>query len=172
MLPEDENWMQFNFDFIGVQNYTREVVKHSCFVPFIQAKIVGADKREKHRTEMNWEVYPKSIYKMLLKYSKYPEIKNLIVTENGSAFPDEVINDRVPDVERRSYLHDYLDQILRAKSEGVNVNGYFVWSFLDNFEWAEGYRPRFGLVHVDYNTQKRIIKDSGKWFSNFLSNFS
>ncbi|HRG36226.1 MAG TPA: family 1 glycosylhydrolase, partial [Chitinophagales bacterium] len=69
---------------------------------------------------------------------------------------------------RIQFLKDYLKQILRAKKEGVDIGGYFVWSFMDNFEWAEGYHPRFGLVHVDFKTQQRIIKDSGKWFSEFL----
>jgi beta-glucosidase len=75
----------------------------------------------------------------------------------------------VNDPKRLSYLQSNIAEILKAKNEGVNVQGYFVWSFTDNFEWAEGYRPRFGIVHVDYETQKRIIKASGHWYSNFLS---
>jgi beta-glucosidase len=74
----------------------------------------------------------------------------------------------VNDPKRLQYLQDYLVQVLKAKNEGCNVNGYFVWTLTDNFEWAEGYHPRFGLVHVDHNTQKRTIKASGKWFASFL----
>ncbi len=102
----------------------------------------------------------------------------MIVTENGAAFPDEVLNGEVNDEERKQYLQQHIAQVLRAKNEGVNVNGYFVWSFTDNFEWAEGYTPKFGLVHVDFNTQKRIIKSSGYWYSKMIqrstaaSNFS
>ncbi|HND83228.1 MAG TPA: family 1 glycosylhydrolase, partial [Chitinophagales bacterium] len=81
---------------------------------------------------------------------------------------DSLVNGNINDTNRIQFLKDYLKQILRAKKEGVDIGGYFVWSFMDNFEWAEGYHPRFGLVHVDFKTQQRIIKDSGKWFSEFL----
>lgn len=73
------------------------------------------------------------------------------------------------DPQRVQYFEAYLAQVLRARREGINVDGYFAWSFLDNFEWAEGYRPRFGLVHVDHSTQKRTIKSSGHWFRHFLA---
>ncbi|MEJ7680296.1 MAG: family 1 glycosylhydrolase [Segetibacter sp.] len=92
----------------------------------------------------------------------------MIVTENGAAFPDVVVNNEVDDEKRKTYLHQYIAQVLRAKQEGINVKGYFVWSFTDNFEWAEGYQPRFGLVHVDFKTQKRIVKSSGYWYSKLL----
>jgi beta-glucosidase len=75
----------------------------------------------------------------------------------------------VQDTDRLNFLQNYLRQVLRAKNEGVNVGGYMVWSFMDNFEWAEGFKPRFGLVHVDFETQQRTVKDSGLWFQNFLA---
>jgi len=90
------------------------------------------------------------------------------VTENGAAFPDFVSNGKVDDAKRVEYIRQHLRQLHRAKSEGVNVNGYFVWTLTDNFEWAEGYRTRFGLVHVDFDTQRRTIKDSGFWYRDFL----
>jgi beta-glucosidase len=105
---------------------------------------------------------------MLKKYAAYPNIPEMIVTENGAAFPDKVVDGAVHDENRLQYLQNHLQEVLRAKREGVNVNGYFVWTFMDNFEWAEGHHPRFGLVHVDFKTQKRIIKDSGYWYRNFL----
>jgi beta-glucosidase len=117
---------------------------------------------------MRWEIHPPAIYHMIKKFAAYPQIKNIIITENGSAFPDEVTDGEVNDPKRLQYLQDYLSQVLKAKNEGCNVNGYFVWTLTDNFEWAEGYHPRFGLVHVDHTTQKRIIKASGKWFAEFL----
>ena len=163
----DEAKLPFNMDFIGIQNYTREMVAWSYFTPFIWAKIVKANKRNVESTVMNWEVYPECIYEMLTKFSTYP-FKEIIVTENGAAFPDEVINGVVNDEERQLYLQQHIEQVLRAKKEGVNVNGYFVWSFTDNFEWAEGYHPRFGLVYIDFATQKRIVKSSGYWYSNLL----
>ena len=72
------------------------------------------------------------------------------------------------DPARRAYLQAAIGQVLRAKQEGVDVGGYFAWSLTDNFEWAEGYGPRFGLIHVDYETQERIVKDSGRWYQQFL----
>ena len=98
--------------------------------------------------------------------------KEIIVTENGAAFPDVVMNGKVNDHQRINYLEQNILQVLRAKQYGVNVNGYFVWSLTDNFEWAEGYKPRFGLVHIDFDTQKRIIKDSGYWYSKFIKSNS
>jgi beta-glucosidase len=166
--PNDEKLLQYDFDFIGIQNYTREIVSHSYFVPLVNAKIVKANKRNVPYTQMNWEVYPESIYHILKKYDNYPQIKNLIVTENGSAFHDKLIDGIVIDDERTNYLNSHIEQVLRAKHEGVKVNGYFVWTFTDNFEWAEGYQPRFGLVYVDFKTQQRIIKQSGYWYKQFL----
>ncbi|MBO9572439.1 MAG: beta-glucosidase [Chitinophagaceae bacterium] len=164
----DEKKLAFNLDFTGIQNYTREVVTHSYLTPLLQARIVKAPARKVETTSMKWEVYPESIYMMLRKYGNYKNIKEIIITENGAAFPDQVENGTVNDVKRKQYLQHYLAQVLKAKREGVRVNGYFVWTFMDNFEWAEGYHPRFGLVHVDFATQKRIIKHSGYWYSNFL----
>ena len=159
-------------DFIGVQNYTREIVAFSPFTPLIWAKVINAEQRNVETTLMNWEVYPESIYEMLLRFSKYKNFKEIIVTENGAAFPDVVMNGKVNDHQRINYLEQNILQVLRAKQYGVNVNGYFVWSLTDNFEWAEGYKPRFGLVHIDFDTQKRIIKDSGYWYSKFIKSNS
>ena len=164
----DEQLMQHDFDFIGLQNYTREVVKHSYLTPFINAALIPAQKRNVECTAMNWEVYPKAIYNLLKQFSEYKNIPQLIITENGAAFNDTLINNKIYDDRRILYLQEHLREILKAKQEGVNVQGYFVWSYLDNFEWTEGYRPRFGLVYVDFENQKRIVKNSGKWFAEFL----
>lgn len=167
---EDEKDLVFTMDFIGVQNYTREMVAHSSFMPFMKAKIIKANKRDVETTLMNWEVYPESIYNILKKYAAYENMPPLIVTENGAAFSDELKNGEVHDPKRIQFIKDTICQVMRAKKEGVNVSGYFVWTFLDNFEWAEGYYPRFGLVYVDFATQKRIIKSSGNWYARFLQN--
>ncbi|GGG87344.1 beta-glucosidase [Parapedobacter pyrenivorans] len=170
MLADDERLMPFDFDFIGIQNYTREVVKHSYFVPYIRARLVPAKRRKVPRvTEMGWEVYPEAIYEMIKKFSDYPNIPKLYITENGTAFPDCVTDGSVADHQRVQYLQDHLSQVLRAKQDGLNVHGYFVWTLTDNFEWAEGYHARFGLVHVDFETQQRVVKDSGKWYGAFLA---
>ncbi len=168
ILPGDEILMKADFDFIGIQNYTREIVKHSWYTPFLKAKIISADKRSVPITAMNWEIYPESIYNVLKQFGSYAEIKKIIITENGAAFNDTVVDEKVEDFHRKEFLENYLQQVLRARKEGVCVEGYFVWSLLDNFEWSEGFYPRFGIVHVDFETQKRTIKASGAWFKEFL----
>jgi beta-glucosidase len=170
MKPGDPELMKFDFDFIGVQTYTRIMVKHKGIIPVIQAVPVSPKKRKVMQiTEMGWEVYPEGIYRALKFYDKYP-LKEIYVTENGAAFKDVPTDGKVHDTQRIEFFKEYLKQVLKAKNERVNVKGYFVWSLMDNFEWAEGYRPRFGLVYVDYKTQSRIIKDSGRWFKDFLGN--
>ena len=109
----DERNLQFDMDFIGIQNYTREIVTASYLVPYVWAKLVKADKRNVEKTEMNWEVYPESIYKMLHQFSKYKT--PILVTENGAAFEDVVVGREVNDVARRAYLQQYIQQVLRGK---------------------------------------------------------
>lgn len=167
--PGDEDKLSFDFDFIGLQNYTREIVKYSFFTPYIGATLVKAEKRDVELTDMKWEVYPPAIYHMIAQYNRYTNIKKIIVTENGAAFPDVVTGDAVDDPKRIAYLQTHLGQVLKAKQDGLKVDGYFVWTLTDNFEWAEGYHPRFGLVYVDFETQKRIIKGSGHWYARLLA---
>jgi beta-glucosidase len=165
----DEQRMVFDFDFIGVQNYTREVVKYSSLIPFLKGRYISPKKRGAPEiTEMNWEVYPEGMYRILKKIGSYSGVKKIYITENGAAFPDILNNDSVNDPKRTNFIKDYLNQILKARQEGVNVRGYFVWSLLDNFEWSYGYKPRFGLVYVNFKNQDRIIKDSGYWLKEFL----
>ncbi|MES2064762.1 MAG: GH1 family beta-glucosidase [Bacteroidota bacterium] len=166
--PGDEDNISFDFDFIGIQNYTREIVKYSFFTPYIGANLVKAEKRNVELTDMKWEVHPPAIYHMIKKFNAYPQIKKIIITENGAAFPDTVINGKVDDPKRVKYLQTHLQQVLKAKQEGCKVTGYFVWTLTDNFEWAEGYHPRFGLIYIDFDTQQRIIKSSGHWYAALL----
>jgi beta-glucosidase len=166
--PGDEENIKFDFDFIGIQNYTREIVKYSFFTPYIGANLVKAEHRNVELTEMKWEVHPPAIYHVIKKFNAYPQIRKLLITENGAAFPDEVVDNKVDDPKRVTYLQTHLQQVLKAKQEGCKVSGYFVWTLTDNFEWAEGFHPRFGLVYVDFKTQRRIIKSSGKWYANLL----
>jgi beta-glucosidase len=168
IFPGDIEAMKFDFDFIGIQLYTREIVDYSYLTPYIHASIVQAKNRNVEITEMGWEVYPPSIYEIIKKFNKYPGIRQLYITENGAAFPDEVKEGVVDDPKRAAYLQNYLEQVLKAKNEGFKVGGYFVWTLTDNFEWAEGYHTRFGLIYVDFDTQQRIIKSSGKWYADFI----
>jgi beta-glucosidase len=168
MQDNDKEDIIFDFDFIGIQNYTREIVKNSWLMPYVNASLIKAENRKVPITEMKWEVYPEAIYYMIKQFNQYPQIKKLLITENGSAFKDELQNGAVKDERRKQYIQQNLQQILKAKQEGLNIEGYFVWTLTDNFEWAEGYHPRFGLIHVDFETQKRTIKESGLWFKSFL----
>ena len=170
MYPHDEKKLAFDMDFIGLQNYTRELVCYAPLMPFVKAKIIKASKRNVPHTLMDWEIHPPCIYHALKRYNNYKGIKEIIVTENGAAFSDNYEDGKVNDGERVKYLQDHIAQVLQAKQEGVKVNGYFVWTLMDNFEWAEGFYPRFGLVYVDFATQQRIVKNSGRWYSQFLKN--
>lgn len=168
MLEGDAEKLAFDFDFIGLQNYFRVIVKHSYFAPVLWLEEVSARKRNVPLTAMGWEVAPDGMYEILKQFGKYPNIREIIISENGAAFDDVLENGEVQDHKRIQFFEEYLAYILKAKNEGVKIGGYLAWSLLDNFEWAEGYGPRFGLVYVNYENQERIIKDSGKWFAKFL----
>lgn len=169
MKDRDELDLKANLDFIGIQNYTREIVASAWYVPYLRARLINAKKRGVNHTEMHWEIYPESIYEMLAKFSAYNSEIPLVVTENGAAFPDKWSGEFVvSDPQRVDYLKKHIAQVKRAIEAGIKVNGYFVWTLMDNFEWAEGYRPRFGLVYVDFESQRRILKESALWFSSFL----
>lgn len=163
----DEERMVFDFDFIGIQYYFRSVVEKSI-IPGIRAIERKASVREVDANEMDCEIYPEGLYHILKKFSRYEKIKNILITENGTCIPDKVENGHVHDQKRIDYFKDHLNAVLKAKQEGVNVNGYLAWSPTDNFEWDKGFRTRFGLVYIDFQTLKRTVKDSGLWFKEFL----
>lgn len=171
MLPGDEEKLEFDFDFFGLQNYFRTVARFSLWPPVMWANQVKAKKLVEDAseiTEMGWEVNPKGMYHILKQFGEYG--KPLIITENGAAFEDTLNADgTIHDPLRTKFYQDYLQNVLQAKQEGVDVRGYFLWTFMDNFEWAEGYEPRFGIVHNDFETQTRRIKDSGLWWQRFLN---
>lgn len=161
--------MKFDFDFIGLQNYFPITVKYNPLIPMLKASEVKAARRKVARTDMGWEINPDSFYRMLKRFSAYEGLKEIIVTENGAAFKDQILNGEIKDELRVQYFKDYLSALLRAKKEGVKISGYFAWTLMDNFEWSEGYGARFGLVHVNFKTQSRTIKNSGYWYMNFLN---
>lgn len=161
--------VKFDFDFIGVQNYFPVVVKHNPFVPYVNAWEVKASSRKVPHTAMGWEINPTSFYNILKRFWKYGGVKEIIVSESGAAFADKLVNGQVYDEQRMLYHQQYLQALLQAKKEGVRIKGYFAWTLTDNFEWAEGYNARFGLVHVDFKTQLRTVKQSGYWWRDFLS---
>ncbi|HJV19747.1 MAG TPA: GH1 family beta-glucosidase [Sediminibacterium sp.] len=160
--------MQFNFDFIGIQNYFSLTVKHSPIIPYLHATEVKASTRKVPHTALGWEINADSFYRMIRRFWHYGSVKEIIVTEGGAAFKDVLNNGIINDELRIDYFNQYIASVLKAKKEGVNVSGYFAWTLTDNFEWSEGFHAKFGLVHVDIKTQLRTIKNSGYWFRDFL----
>jgi beta-glucosidase len=122
------------------------------------------------RTTMGWPVVPESFTDLLTDLARrYPALPPVVITENGSAEPDAVAADgQVHDADRVAYLRDHLAAVSAAIEAGVDVRGYYVWSLLDNFEWAFGYDRRFGIVRVDYDTLERLPKDSYHWYRDMI----
>jgi beta-glucosidase len=151
-------------DFLGVNNYFRFVVSAGPDGPQLVR-----DPDALH-TDMGWEVYPDGLHALLTRINSEYSPGAIYVTENGAAFGDVRVHDgRVHDPERTAYLESHITAVGRAVEAGVPVKGYFVWSLLDNFEWAYGYAKRFGIVYVDYPTLERVPKDSFYWYRDFLA---
>ncbi|MEP7291363.1 MAG: GH1 family beta-glucosidase [Chloroflexota bacterium] len=153
-------------DFLGVNYYQRSVTA-AGEDSLLKAREV---KPEGEYTAQNWEVYPPGLYYMLKRIWRDYNPPPLYVTENGAAYDDELVDGHVHDERRRAYLQAHFEQALKAREEGVDLRGYFVWSLMDNFEWAYGYDKRFGIVHVDYATQQRTLKDSALWYKGVIRN--
>jgi beta-glucosidase len=148
-------------DFLGVNNYFRFVVRASSNgdLPHL---VRDPDAQV---TDMGWEVYPDGLYKLLVRVVDDYGPPAIYVTENGAAYGDVRVHDgAVHDPERIAYLQSHVDAVGRARDTGAPIRGYFVWSFLDNFEWSLGYSKRFGIVYVDYPTLERVPKDSFDWY--------
>jgi beta-glucosidase len=153
-------------DFIGVNVYTRTVIRHDPGERYLGAKQVRPKGKE--FTDFGWEVYPRSVSEIILKVWDAYRCP-IYVSENGCSYndgPDHA--GRVNDHRRISFLRRYLAEVARSIEAGADVRGYFVWTLTDNFEWAEGYGQRFGIVYCDFATQRRIIKDSGYWYSTIV----
>jgi len=166
--PGDAQRMAFDFDFIGLQYYFRVVAKHSLFPPILFAKEVHPTMRKANLNSMNLDTYPQGLGQILKFYNSYPQIKSIILSESGVCYPDYPVANRVHDARRAKYHQQILKQVKKARRQHIPINGYFVWTLVDNFEWREGFEPRFGLVFTNFETQERIIKHSGKWFQQFL----
>jgi beta-glucosidase len=150
-------------DFLGVNYYTRNVVAAGAGAKW---QVVETDRP---RTAMGWEVYPEGLSQLLVRLRDEYEIPPLFVTENGAAYDDRVVRGVVDDPERIAYLAAHVDALGRAIEAGVPVRGYFLWSLLDNFEWAWGYSRRFGIVHVDFDTLERTPKASFRWYQQLIA---
>jgi beta-glucosidase len=147
-------------DFLGVNYYTRNF--SSSGNPW-DAKANGSKV-----TDMGWEVYPQGLTELLERLHRDYAPEALVVTENGAAFKDELVDGQIHDAERLEYFQTHIQACLNALKSKVPLKGYFAWSLMDNFEWASGYAKRFGLIYVDYASQRRIFKDSAHWYRAFL----
>ena len=147
-------------DFLGINYYSRSVISASGPWDVQQGGLPI--------TDMGWEVYPEGLTELLLRLHRDYPVPPLYVTENGAAFKDQWAGGRVHDAERTDYINRHITAVADAMRQGVHMAGYMVWSLLDNFEWASGYEKRFGIVHVDYDTQARTLKDSALWYRDFL----
>ena len=167
VAPGDMEAIAVKTDFLGVNYYFPEVVANDPGHAPFYANVLPTTSGE--ITAMGWPVVPEGLAELLTRIDNDYHPGPMYVTENGSAFEDMVGADGdVDDVQRRHYLMRHLACLKDAIDNGVPVKGYFAWSLLDNFEWAEGYLKRFGLVHIDYETQQRRLKNSGKWYRAFL----
>jgi len=122
------------------------------------------------RTQMGWPIQPSGLRDILKAINDLAPDLPLYVTENGAAYPDEVLSDgTIQDDKRQSYLEQHIEVCRQVTAEGLPLKGYFIWTLMDNFEWAYGFTRRFGLIHVDYPTQQRTLKQSAHWLKNFLT---
>jgi beta-glucosidase len=170
----DQKIINTPLDVLGINYYTRHVVRASGTQPtsarapeWVGSADVQSVDRGLPKTEMGWEIDPQGLYDVLERvHREYGPIP-LYITENGAAFADEPGPDgTVADPQRVAYLDDHFRVARRAIDEGIDLRGYFVWTLLDNFEWAWGFSKRFGLFYVDYETRQRIPKDSARWFAD------
>jgi len=162
-------------DLLGVNNYSRSLIRarveengigEDTINRFEQVAVVEGSSY----TEMGWEVYPRALTDVLVRVHRDYAPRAIVVTENGAAFADQWDgSDHITDPQRVYYIREHIQSLERALTQGVPLRGYFVWSLLDNYEWAEGYSKRFGIVYVDYPTQRRIVKNSGRWYAAFIA---
>jgi beta-glucosidase len=157
-------------DHLGLNYYFRQVVADDPDGPVPHARMIQVP--DWTLTAMGWEVHADGLEDLLVRLTDEYRARRIYVTENGSAWPDEIAPDgQVEDKERTDYLEQHLEACVRAARRGAPLAGYFAWSLLDNFEWSYGYAKRFGLVHVDYPTQRRTIKASGHRYRDIIESY-
>jgi beta-glucosidase len=170
VLAGDFDLIRQPIDFLGVNHYRTESVSHGIAGSLLKADLAPFSAPGWGQTEMGWGVDPPGLMTVLLDVKEKYGNPKVYITENGCAFrdiPDET--GFVADWGRVNYLRDHLHAALDAIHAGVNLQGYYAWSLMDNFEWAMGYGPRFGLVRVDYETGRRIPKQSARWYNEVIN---
>ncbi len=163
ILEGDMELISQSIDYLGINFYTRQVYKAHPTDIYEPITPTGP------LTDMGWEIYPQSFTDLLVSLNKTYTLPPIYITENGAAMPDTYNNGEVNDLDRLSYYNTHLNAVHNAIEQGVVIHGYFAWSLMDNFEWAEGYLKRFGIVYVDYKTQQRTIKNSGLAYKELIS---
>jgi beta-glucosidase len=159
---DDMQSLRIEPDFVGMNYYSGYLVRNDSS-RWLGFESVAEPKAS--RTAMDWIVRPDGLRDILVETDRRYKLKAIYVTENGAAYDDVVVDGEVDDAERLTYLQEHVAATLAARAEGVPVRGYFVWSLFDNFEWGRGYAMRFGIVHIDFTTQERLVKASGRWYS-------
>ncbi|GBD19521.1 Beta-glucosidase [bacterium HR27] len=162
-------------DFLGVNYYTPAFVAAEPGTPRdgLGVRLLSPEElqsRGYELTDMGWAIVPEGLEQLLVRLQRDYRPQAIVITENGAAFPDEPVDGRVHDDRRIAYLAAHIAAVRRALDAGVPVRGYFVWSLLDNFEWAHGYSKRFGIVYVDYATLARLPKASFHWYRQLIAN--
>ncbi|MEP0071604.1 MAG: GH1 family beta-glucosidase, partial [Marinomonas sp.] len=165
VLPGDMEIISREIDFLGMNFYT---CNHNAY----DAEKLFEDVKNSEPVEysdIGWEIAPHAFTELLVNLNKQYDLPPMFITENGAACADEIIGGNINDVQRVRYLNDHINAVNNAIESGVDIRGYFAWSLMDNFEWAEGYSKRFGLCYVDYETQKRTVKQSGHDYRALLN---
>jgi beta-glucosidase len=161
VLPGDMDIIATPMDFMGINYYSRSVASASGSWD-VHSGGHGI-------TDMGWEIYPQGLTELLVRLARDYDVPPMYVTENGGAFKDRLEHGQVHDSDRTDYIAQHIKAVADAMDQGVRMEGYMVWSLMDNFEWASGYAKRFGIVHVDYASQRRTLKDSALWYRQFLA---
>lgn len=163
IMDGDMEIISHSMDFLGVNFYTRAIYRADADEVFFQI-----DPPEP-RTDIGWEIYPKAFSELLVSLNEKYSLPPIYITENGAAMADKLVDGVVNDEDRIDYYQNHLNAVNDAIIQGVKIDGYFAWSLMDNFEWAEGYLKRFGIVYVDYDSQERTIKASGHAYKALIT---
>jgi len=165
IMPDDLDIIGQPIDFLGVNFYTR--LTYSA--PTKNDEFYTEHAHLEPKTDIGWEIYPQAFTDVLVRLNHLYSLPPIYITENGAAMADKIDDGEIRDLDRIAYYNAHLNAVNNAIVAGVNIQGYFAWSLMDNFEWAEGYLKRFGLVYVDYATQQRTVKHSGLAYKALLA---
>ena len=163
----DLNIISTKTDFLGVNYYSRAVIRNE---EIDEKNNLPRNVDMGPKTDFGWEIYPPGIYDLLMRLKNEYKVQNIYITENGCSYGDGPNSEgKINDKRRIEYYHSHLTELKRAIEDGAPCNGYFAWSLMDNFEWAQGFSQRFGLIWVDFETLERIPKESYYWYKKYIS---